>query len=130
MGEETALDNRGDGNRRQIYEHRDPDYLNTRTVSVRSDGAVVFEGYDSDKELEQFIGRDEWEGELTVAAGEVPKLRQLLELAFGPLSEAKRSEAEELLDLIEKGFGGQLSCMTRFEQWCREQGIAFDQWTH
>ena len=54
MGEEaTAPDARSDSNSRQLYEHRDPDYLNTRTVSVRSDGAVVFEGYDADKELEQ-----------------------------------------------------------------------------
>lgn len=126
MGEEaTAPDARSDSNSRQLYEHRDPDYLNTRTVSVRSDGAVVFEGYDADKELEQFIGRDEWEGELTVAVPDVPKLRRQLLLAFGPLPEARRSGAEELLDLIEKGFGGELACMTRFERWCRDQGIAF-----
>ena len=115
------------GNRRQLYEHRAPDYLNTRTVSVRSDGAVVFEGYDLDKDLEQFIGRDEWEGELIVAARDVPLLRQRLHRAFGPLPEGCRSTAEELLDLIEKGFSGDLSCMTRFEQWCREQGIAIDE---
>ncbi|MEK7214801.1 MAG: hypothetical protein AAB289_04310 [Chloroflexota bacterium] len=131
MGEEaTAPDARSDSNSRQLYEHRDPDYLNTRTVSVRSDGAVVFEGYDADKELEQFIGQDEWEGELTVHPRAIPKLRQRLQGAFGPLPEARRSEMEELLDLIEKGFGGDLSCMTRFEKWCREQGIEFTQWAH
>ena len=120
-----ALGARGEANSRQLYEHRDPDYFNTRTVSVRPDGAVVFEGYDADKELEQFIGRDEWEGELTVEARDVPKLRERLQLAFGPLPERRRSEREELLDLIEKGFGGRLNRMTQFEQWCREQGVEF-----
>jgi hypothetical protein len=65
-----------------------------------------------------------------VEARDVPKLRERLQLAFGPLPEGRRSEMEELLDLIEKGFGGRLNCMTQFEQWCREQGVTFAQWAY
>jgi hypothetical protein len=107
---------------RTLYEYRG-DYVNLRTVAVRPDGSVCLEGYDLDDALEQFIGRDEWEGELTVAATDVPLLRERLRLAFGPLPEASGSSEGELLDLIEAGFGGRLAGMTQFGEWCREQGI-------
>ncbi len=115
---------------RQLYECREPGILNLRTVCLRGDGALVFEGHDLDKDLEQFVGRDEWEGETTVAASEIPKLREALRHAFGPLPKPPTSEAEELLDLIEKGFGGDIRCMTRFEEWCREQHIEFTTWSY
>ena len=106
---------------RSLYEHRSEGIVNVRTAHIHSDGAVEVEGYDLDKDLEKFVGKDEWEGAAIVKSPLVEKLREELRKSFGPVT-AKNPDAE-LLDLIEKGFGGRLSALTEYEKWLDNLGI-------
>jgi hypothetical protein len=92
---------------------------NVRDAAVEAAGDLVVSGYDSDPDLDMFIGRTEWEGECRVAAAVVPRLREALVAAFG---EAPDTE-EGLLDLLVKGFGGRLEGMTQLSEWLNAQGI-------
>jgi hypothetical protein len=88
---------------------------NVRRVEIDAAGNLVLDGFDSDPQLESFIGSSDWEGTLRVAAPNLARVCELLAAEFGP--------AGDVLDLLEKGFGGRLNCMTKFGEWLRAKGI-------
>lgn len=92
---------------------------NVRDARVVATGDLVVSGYDSDPELEQFIGSSEWEGERRVAAADVPRLREALAAEFGPAPAGDHG----LLELVVRGFGGRLAGMTQFGEWLDAHGI-------
>jgi len=83
---------------------------NVRSAEIDGAGDLVLDGFDTDPAL----GAD-WDAELRVASRHVARVRALLAAEFGP--------GGDVLDLLEKGFGGRLTCMTKFEEWLRAKGI-------
>lgn len=103
--------------RRILYEYRKDGVLNLRDVEIEANGDLHAGGHDLDPALESFVGDTEWEGDVVVRAEHVPKVRAALRKEFGE---------DELLDLIERKFGGTIHALTRFEEWLRQQGIPFE----
>jgi hypothetical protein len=96
---------------------------NYRDAEVEEKGDLVLNGHDLDSALESFVGGSEWEGELRVEAADVPRVLVALRAAFGPLPTPAANREEELLALIAEGFGGRITCMTRFGEWLEARGI-------
>jgi len=95
--------------------------FNTRDACVCANGDLLLSGYDSDPDLENFIGSSDWEGELLVKEEHVARVHIALEREFGRPKSTNPDKA--LLELIARGFGGKLNCMTRFAEWLTARRI-------
>jgi hypothetical protein len=102
------------GNKRYLYNVREKDIVNERTVELEESGDLAVEGWDLDRDLEKFVGSREWEGGSRVKKSDVPRVHELLKKELGE---------GELLDLIEKKFGGTISALTNFDAWLEEHKI-------
>jgi hypothetical protein len=109
---------------RCLFDSKDAGIINARDAHVAVNGDLVLAGYDSDPELERFIGQSDWEAEMRVAERDVELVREALRAESAPASGKRVQPDEELFDLIAAVFPG-LTVMTKFQAWLDRRKIPY-----
>lgn len=102
--------------KRIVYEFRQEGVTNRREACFEPGGDREVIEHDLDAMPEHFVGGDEWKGVLSIKARDVLRLVEELRRELGNL---------ELLDLLERKFGGTIQACTKFRAWLDQEAIPY-----
>lgn len=103
------------------------------TAVIDNEGVLNFSASDSGDSVEEYFRKDEYEFGVLISAENKEMLLQTMLKAGRSAVPPKSSEADPdrlLLALLEDRFGGEMSAVDRFRNFCEAQKIPYEWWMY